>query len=142
MLLVRRLVWLVPLWLLGAYASRTIRTYYGGSVLPSTSHWVVIVGLAAAAGSAGALMFVVPRLSSMFLMALLGAAIWAMAFVGAIPATRAVCGGDVVAGCEHTQAIQWPIVTVGAYLPILVGLLVPTSLWWHFVRQRASARVT
>jgi hypothetical protein len=38
-------------------------------------------------------------------------------------ATKAVCGGDVIAGCEHTQSLQWPIVTVAAYLPILVGLL-------------------
>jgi hypothetical protein len=142
MRLVRRLVWLVPLWLLGTYASRTIRNYYGGSVLPSTTHWVVIIGLVAAAGAVGALMFVATRWSSVFLMALVGGAVWAMAFVGAIPATNAVCGGDVAAGCEHTQALQWPIVTAAAYLPILVGLLVPTCLWCRFVRQRTSARAT
>ena len=78
----------------------------------------------------------------MFLMALIGGAIWAGAFVGAIPATKAVCGGDAVVGCEHTQALEWPIVAIAAYLPILVGLLVPTSLWWRFVRRRTNARAT
>jgi hypothetical protein len=135
----RRVAWLVPLWLLGAYASRTIRGYYGGSAVPNATHWMVITGLATAAGVVGAFMFVVTRWRNVFFMASLGAAIWALVFVGAIPATRAVCGGDVVAGCEHVQAIAWPVGTLASYLPILVGLVIPTSLWWRWVRQRSKA---
>jgi hypothetical protein len=131
MLLSRRLVWLVPLYLFGGFASRAIRGYYGGDVLPNTTHWILVFGLAIAAGCAGGIALVATRWSSVFLMALLGAAIWALAFVDAIPATRAICGGDVASGCEHVQAIEWPIVAAGAYVPILVGLLVPTSLWWR-----------
>jgi hypothetical protein len=132
-LVTRRVVWLVPLWLLGAYASRTIRSYYGHSVIPGVAHWLVIVGLAVGAGAVGGLLSVATRWSSLFLTALLGAGVWAGAFVSAIPETKAVCGGDVVNGCEHVQAIEWPVVGVGAYVPILVGLLLLTSLWRRIV---------
>ncbi|HEV7134664.1 MAG TPA: hypothetical protein VGN27_13130, partial [Gaiellaceae bacterium] len=112
----------MPLWLLGDYASRTIRSYYGHSVMPGVTHWLVMVGLAVGAGAVGGLLYVATRWSSLFLVALLGAGVWALAFVSAIPATKAVCGGDVVSGCEHVQSIEWPIVGLGAYVPILIGL--------------------
>jgi hypothetical protein len=113
-LLFRRLVWLVPLWLLGDYASGTIRSYYGHSVIPGVTHWLVIVGLAVGAGAVGGLLFVATRWSSLFLMASLGAGVWALAFVSAIPATRAVCGGDVVRTANmyrasNGQSLAWAL---------------------------------
>ena len=121
---VRWLGWAVALWLLGSTASDTIRSFYGKSRLPPPTDWILITGLAVAAGVVGGVLFVTFRRGRLALMAGIAACFWAGGFVTTIPATAAVCGGDAVNGCEHVQSIEgfpvagaaWPLVALGALL--------------------------
>ena len=136
----KRGVWVVATWTLGSEASRSIRLLYGTSTSPSARQFVLIALLAAAAGIVGGVLLVGRGWQGLVFASIIGTAIWSFAFVSQIPTTQAVCGADAAGGCDHVMGVWWMVTGAGAVIPVSLGLMSATLIWWVVAPQTRRTR--